>query len=94
MRSGAIGAIGNNGTTYLMASVKKAGTVSFWWKAQCEEPVPYSWPRQYNLGVARRLYKVYGSETLENGGEWQYPTNSLHRFFKVMVEMPQNSGAK
>ena len=27
--------------------------------------------------------KVYGSETLENGGEWQYPTNSLHRFFKV-----------
>ena len=117
------------------------------------EPVPYSWLRQYNLGVAsgdfeaaanaasgkmncgrptevweeyvagldptnansqlkakiemrgkspivtwepdlnedgatRRLYKVYGSETLENGGEWQYPTNSLHRFFKVMVEMP------
>ena len=72
MRSGAIG---NDGTTYLMASVKKAGTVSFWWKAQCEEsdegvgengyydygaflvvaspePVPYSWLRQYNLGVA------------------------------------------
>ncbi|MBO7684672.1 MAG: chitobiase/beta-hexosaminidase C-terminal domain-containing protein [Kiritimatiellae bacterium] len=233
------GAIGNNGTTYLMASVKKAGMISFWWKAQCEEPdeedgedgyydygaflvddvvkariagndtgwrfvsvevptggkhvlrweyrkdgatsyapdcvwvdqvqwspadgsgytltspepVPYSWLRQYNLGVAsgdfeaaanaasgklncgrptevweeyvagldptnansqlkamiemhgetplvtwepnlnedgvaRRLYKVCGSETLENGGEWQYPTNSLHRFFKVTVEMP------
>ena len=32
--------------------------------------------------------KVYVSETLENGGEWQYPTNSLHRFFKVKVEMP------
>ena len=88
MRSGAIGASGNNGTTYLMASVKKAGTISFWWKAQCEEPVPYSWPRQYNLGVARRLYKVNGNETLENGGEWQHPTNSLHRFFKVTVEMP------
>jgi hypothetical protein len=233
------GAISNKSTTYLMASVKKAGTVSFWWKAQCEEPdeedgedgyydygaflvddvvkariagndtgwrfvsvevptggkhilrweyrkdgatsyapdcvwvdqvqwspadgsgytltspepVPYSWLRQYNLGVAsgdfeaaanaasgklncgrptevweeyvagldptnansqlkakiemrgespivtwepdlnedgakRRLYKVYGSETLESGGEWQYPTNSLHRFFKVDVEMP------
>ena len=232
------GAIGNNGTTYLMASVKKAGTVSFWWKAQCEEPdeedgedgyydygaflvddvvkariagndtgwrfvsvevptggkhvlrweyrkdgatsyapdsvwldqvqwvpadgsgytltspepVPYSWLRQYNLGVASgdfeaaanaasgkvqggaatsvweefvagtdptnalsvftakiemldgapivtwdpnlntngvvRTYKVYGSETLENGGVWQYPTNSLHRFFRVTVEMP------
>ena len=59
MRSGAVG---NNGTTYLMASVKKAGKVSFWWNTQCE--------------------------TLENGGEWQYPTNSPHRFFKVMVEMP------
>ena len=35
-----------------------------------------------------RTYKVYGSETLENGGEWQYQTNSLHRFFKVTVEMP------
>ena len=33
-------------------------------------------------------YKVYGSETLENGGDWQYPTNALHRFFKVKVEMP------
>ena len=232
------GAIGNNGTTYLMASVKKAGTVSFWWKAQCEEPdeedgedgyydygvflvddavkariagndtgwrfvsvevptggkhvlrweyrkdgatsyapdcvwvdqvqwspadgsgytltspepVPYSWLSQYGLGVASgdfeaaanaasgktqggaatsvweefvagtdptnalsvftamiemqgdtpvvtwepdlntngviRTYKVYGSETLDGGGEWQYPTNSLHRFFKVSVEMP------
>ena len=27
-------------------------------------------------------------KTLENGGEWQCPTNSLHRFFKVTVEMP------
>ena len=36
----------------------------------------------------RRLYKVYGSETLENGGEWLYPTNSLQRFFKVAVEKP------
>ena len=37
---------------------------------------------------SERLYKVYGSETLDGGGEWQYPTNSLHRFFKVTVEMP------
>ena len=232
------GAIGNKGNTYLAAAVRKAGTVSFWWRAQCEaseeedgetcwydygsffvddvvkariagretgwqfvsvdvpnggkhvlrweyckdgattyqpdciwldqvqwvpadgsgytltspEPVPYSWLRQYNLGVLEgdfeaaanaasskmnwgrptcvweeyvagvdptnaasifmakiemkdgapvvtwepdlntngivRTYKVYGSETLENGGNWQYPTNSLHRFFKVTVEMP------
>ena len=39
-------------------------------------------------GVVWRLYKVHGSETLESGGVWQYPTNSLHRFFKVTVEMP------
>ncbi len=230
--------IGNNGTTYLMASVKKAGTVSFWWKAQCEEPdeedgedgyydygvflvddvvkariagndtgwrfasvkvstsgkhvlrweyrkdnvssfapdcvwldqvqwvpadgsgytltspepVPYSWLSQYGLGVASgdfeaaanaasgktqggaatsvweefvagtdptnalsvftanikmrdgspvvtwepdlntngilRIYKVYGRESLDGESQWQYPTNSLHKFFKVTVDMP------
>ena len=44
----------------------------------------------FNLGTNGdiRVYKVYGSETLEDGGNWQYPTNSLHRFFKVKVEMP------
>jgi len=231
------GAIGNNGTTWLQTSIKKAGTVSFWWKAACEEadeeegedgfydygvflvddvvvariaghdgewhyvshevasggkhtlkweyrkdgatsyapdcvwvdqvqwvpadgsgytlttpePVPYSWLDEYRLGVGTdyetaghaasgkmqggralqvwqdyvagtdptnlasrftakiemadgapivtwepdlntngviRTYKVYGKESLEGGGEWQYPTNSLHRFFKVAVEMP------
>ena len=46
-------------------------------------------PNLNDDGVERRLYKVYGSESLENGGEWQYLTNSLHRFFKVTVEMPQ-----
>ena len=47
-----------------------------------------SWSPNLNTNGMMRTYKVYGSETLENGGEWQYPTNSLHRFFKVMVEMP------
>ena len=235
------GAIDNDGTTYLQTSVRKAGTVSFWWKAMCEnaevedgetyyydfgsfsvdgsvvariagndsgwqfvsidvaaggkhtlrweyvkdsstsyapdcvwldqvqwtpadgsgftmttpEPVPYSWLSNYGFGgleadfetaanslngkldgagkqlsvwqdyvagtdptnvasrlkariemrgnepfitwepdlnengtKSERLYKVYGSETLDGGGDWQYPTNSLHRFFKVTVEMP------
>lgn len=41
-----------------------------------------------NTNDVVRTYKVYGSETLNNGGDWQYPTNSLHRFFKVKVEMP------
>ena len=53
-----------------------------------ETPLVTWEPNLNEDGVARRLYKVYGSETLENGGEWQYPTNSLHRFFKVTVEMP------
>jgi len=38
-----------------------------------------------DLGV-ERAYKVWGRESLI-GGDWQYPTNSLHRFFKVSVEM-------
>ena len=37
-------------------------------------------------GTAMYIYKTTG--TLENGGVWQYPTNSLHRFFRVAVEMP------
>ena len=31
------GAIGHGGATWLQMSVRKAGTVSFWWKAACEE---------------------------------------------------------
>ena len=41
-----------------------------------------------NANGVIRTYKVYGKETLDGSGEWQYPTNSLHRFFKVMIEMP------
>ena len=47
-----------------------------------------TWSPNLNSNGVVRIYKVYGSETLENGADWQYPTNSLHRFFKVKVEMP------
>ena len=47
-----------------------------------------AWEPDLNTNGVLRTYKVYGSETLENGGSWQYPTNSLHKFFKVSVEMP------
>ena len=47
-----------------------------------------TWEPDLNTNGMVRLYKVYGSETLENGGDWQYPTNSLHKFFKVEVGMP------
>ena len=35
-----------------------------------------------------RVYKVLGKTSLEDTGEWQYPTNALHHFFKISVEMP------
>ena len=47
-----------------------------------------TWEPDLNTNGVIRTYKVYGKETLDGGGEWQYPTNSLHRFFKVTVEMP------
>jgi len=36
----------------------------------------------------KRNYKVWGSANLVNGGDWEWSTNALHRFFKVTVEMP------
>ena len=47
-----------------------------------------TWEPDLNTNGTIRIYKVHGSETLEGGGNWQYPTNSLHRFFRVSVEMP------
>jgi len=35
-----------------------------------------------------RNYKIWGKESLDEESPWQYPTNALHRFFKVTVEMP------
>jgi len=35
----------------------------------------------------RREYKIWGSTNIVNGGDWEWPTNALHRFFKVTVEM-------
>ena len=64
-------------------------TASFTAKIEMQGATPLvTWEPDLNTNGVIRTYKVYGSETLENGGEWQYPTNSLHRFFKVMVEMP------
>ena len=47
------------------------------------------WEPDLNESGAKseRLYKVYGKECLSDA-DWVYPTNSLHRFFKVTVEMP------
>ena len=51
------------------------------------EPV-VTWEPNLNTNGVERLYKIHGKETLSPTEEWAYPTNSLHRFFKVTVEMP------
>ena len=58
-------------------------------KIEMRDGLPFvSWEPDLNTNGVVRTYKVYGRETLGKGGEWQYPTNSLHKFFKVTVEMP------
>ena len=47
-----------------------------------------TWKPDLNTNGVVRTYKVWGREALDDGGKWQYPTNALHRFFKVTVEMP------
>ena len=64
-------------------------TAQFMAKIEVKNGTPIvTWEPDLNTNGIMRTYKVYGSETLEGGGDWQYPTNSLHRFFKVTVEMP------
>ena len=64
-------------------------TASFTARIEMQGETPIvTWEPDLNTNGVIRTYKVHGSETLENGGSWQYPTNALHRFFKVTVEMP------
>ena len=64
-------------------------TAKFSAKIEMKDGAPVvTWKPDLNTNGTVRIYKVYGSETLENGGDWQYPTNSFHKFFKVTVEMP------
>ena len=46
-----------------------------------------TWEPDLNTNGIVRTYKVYNKESLDSD-DWQCPTNSLHRFFKVTVEMP------
>ena len=46
-----------------------------------------SWEPDLNTNGEIRVYKVWGKESLSDP-DWEWPTNSLHRFFKVSVEMP------
>ncbi len=46
-----------------------------------------TWDPNLNTNGVTRIYKVLGKEHL-SGPVWTCPTNSLHRFSKVSVEMP------
>jgi len=46
-----------------------------------------TWKPNLNADEETRIYTIYGNETLDEEG-WTSPTNSLHRFFKVNVDLP------
>lgn len=46
-----------------------------------------TWKPNLNADEETRIYTIYGNETLDEEG-WTSPTNSLHRFFKISVELP------
>ena len=46
------------------------------------------WEPNLNEDGNERIYTIYGRASLDDGDGWTTPTNSLHRFFKVGVEMP------
>ena len=71
------GAIGNDGTTYLMASVKKAGTVSFWWKVQCEEPDEEDGEDGYYDYGAFLVDNVVVARIAGHDGEWHYVSHEV-----------------
>lgn len=48
--------------------------------------VPYlTWTP--DLGASARKYTIWGRRSLDGDSSWETPTNSLHRFFKVGVDM-------
>lgn len=51
------------------------------------ETFSFSWTPNLNETATRRLYRVKGRASLEEGG-WERPATSAHRFFKVEVDMP------
>jgi len=61
-------------------------TEKFTVSIELQDGVPVlSWNPDKKL---ERDYTIWGSTNLVNSGDWEFPTNALHRFFKVTVEMP------
>ena len=58
-------------------------------KIEMKEGMPVvSWSPNLNEKEETRVYTIYGKGSLDDGEDWTSPTNSLHRFFKVGVQMP------
>jgi len=58
-------------------------------KIEVKDGVPtVAWTPNLNESEPTRVYTIYGKESLSNSEGWVSPTNLLHRFFKVGVEMP------
>ena len=47
-----------------------------------------TWSPNLNTNGIERTYSIWGKTNLTDGVEWECPTNSAHRFFKIRVEMP------
>ena len=47
-----------------------------------------TWSPNLNTNGIERIYTIWGKTNLTDGVEWECPTNSAHRFFKVKVDMP------
>ncbi len=47
-----------------------------------------TWSPNLNTNGIERSYTIWGKTNLTDGADWECPTNSAHRFFKVTVGMP------
>ena len=64
-------------------------TAKFTASIEMADGVPQiKWSPNLNTNGIERTYTIWGKTNLTDGVEWECPTNSAHRFFKVMVEMP------
>ena len=77
------GTIGHGGMTWLQTSMRKAGTVSFWWKAACEEAEEedgetfwYDYGSFFVDGVEKA--KIAGNDTGWHKVEVNVPTGGKH----------------
>ena len=71
------GAIGNNGSTWLQTSIKKAGSVSFWWKSACEEADEEEGEDGYYDYGAFLVDDVVVARIAGHDGEWHYVSHEV-----------------